>query len=259
MKLVTYLQYTKQITRREFAEMIKERAISVNWATVEDFNHEVDIGDQLKIRLSPKEMYEEVIQKSPQRVITKLVLYHKPKGLVVSKDDPDNKTIYAELPEHRLKTYRYIGRLDKESSGLLLLSNNPRLVDYYENPHNKIHKIYEVHIDKPLRTNHMIKATKWIRVTEDGEKASEGYQGEAEFLKCVSISSKTDGKQRIIAHIVLDEWKKRHIRRLLKALGYRIHSLVRTKVGKRTLGDMKPGTRRTETLRGKDLPPEMYN
>jgi 16S rRNA U516 pseudouridylate synthase RsuA-like enzyme len=52
----------------------------------------------------------------------------------------------------------------------------------------------------------------------------------------------------------LDEWKKRHIRRLLKALGYRVISLVRTKVGKRTLSTLKPGTRRIETLRGKDLP-----
>lgn len=259
MKLVTYLQYTKQITRREFAEMIQERAISVNWATIEDFNQEVELGDQLKIRLSPKDMYEETIQKSPQRVITKLVLYNKPKGLVVSKDDPDNRTIYDELPPHRLKTYRYIWRLDKDSSGLLLLTNNPRLVDYYENPHNKIHKVYEVHIDQPLRTAHQMKATKGLRVTEDGEKAEEWYQGECEFLKCVSISCKTDGKQRVIAHIVLDEWKKRHIRRLLKALGYRIHSLVRVKIWKRTLGDMKPGTWRIETLRGKDLPPEMYN
>ncbi len=254
MKLVTYLQYTKQITRREFAEMIKERAVKVNWAVVEQFDHEINPGDTLTIHISPRDTYEETIQKTPHRLITKLVLFHKPKGVVVSKDDPDNRTIYSILPPHRVKTYRYIGRLDKDSSGLLLLTNNPALVDYYENPHNKIYKVYEVQIDKPIKTAHISKATKWIRVTEDGEKALEDYQWPADLLKCVSISSKTDGHQKVFAHIVLDEWKKRHIRRLLKALGYRVISLVRTKVGKRTLGTLKPGTRRIETLRGKDLP-----
>lgn len=257
MKLVTYLQYTKQITRRDFAQMIAEQVIRVNGALIKHFDTEVALGDKLAIHISPTETYEEVIHQ-PRRIINKLVLFHKPKGLVVSKDDPDNKTIYSILPAHWLKTYRYIGRLDKDSSGLLLLTNNPRLVDYYESPQNKILKVYEVQIDKPLRTAHALKATKGIWVTEDGYKAAEDFEGHAELLKCVHISCQTDGKGKHMAHIVLDEWKKRHIRRLLQALDYRVLSLVRTKVGKWTLGNMKAGTRRIETLSGKDLPKDFH-
>ncbi len=87
-----------------------------------------------------------------------IVLFNKPKGYAVSKEDKHNKTIYELLPASRKKDFYYIGRLDKDSHGLLLLTNDPALVDYYEKPENDIHKIYEVQIDKPIKSNHIQQA-----------------------------------------------------------------------------------------------------
>lgn len=89
-----------------------------------------------------------------------IVLFNKPKGYTVAKEDKHNKTIYELLPASWQKDFYYIGRLDKDSHGLLLLTNDPTLVDYYEKPENNIHKIYEVQIDKPIKTQHVQKAKK---------------------------------------------------------------------------------------------------
>ena len=67
-------------------------------------------------------------------------MFYKPKGFVVSNSDQHNKTIYEMLPDRYQKGYYYIGRLDKDSHGLLLLTNEPVLVNYYENPKSKIEK-----------------------------------------------------------------------------------------------------------------------
>jgi len=97
-----------------------------------------------------------------------IVLFNKPKGFTVSKEDKHNKTIYELLPKSWQKDFYYIGRLDKDSHGLLLLTNDPALVDYYEKPENKIYKVYEVQIDKPLKTNHIQKMKKGALVDENG-------------------------------------------------------------------------------------------
>lgn len=96
-----------------------------------------------------------------------IVLFNKPKGYAVSKADKHNKTIYDLLPASWQKDFYYIGRLDKESHGLLLLTNDPALVDYYEKPENNVYKFYEVQIDKPFKSQHIQKVKKGILVDEN--------------------------------------------------------------------------------------------
>jgi 16S rRNA pseudouridine516 synthase len=235
MKLLTYLQKTKQLTRRDFADMLKEQVLFVNDIPVTSFDVGISLGDRIKILIKGGD-YEETISYLPSARPT-LVLFHKPVWYVVSKDDPHNQTIYDILPPRRKKDFWYIGRLDKESSGLLLLTNDPKLVDRYENPKQRIHKHYEVRLDMPLRQNHVKKMTQGIRVDADGYKSA---TNEGEFLQCVRCSTFKDTKWNPCANIVLDAGKNRHIRRMLSALGYRVKALHRVKVGKRVLGDIKP-------------------
>ncbi len=313
MKLLTYLQKTHQITRREFSEMIREQAISLNGQKVAGFDDELQQGDLLKIKLHNGETFTQTVDSFPT-TRPKLILYHKPVGYVVSKADKFNKTIYDILPERRHKEYYYIGRLDKESSWLLLLTNDPTLVDYYEHPVHKIHKVYEVQINAPLKSKDILKMTKGARVTEDGvlvskmplegadeeEEHIDGRFGKnkfgkrdrfkkwdkkwfgsksfhskdklkdktpsnkkkltpedenyvppagAELLNVVSIRYEPDNKGKHRLTITLDQWRNRHIRRLLKAFGYTTLKLQRVKIGKRRLGDIRPGKRKIETKR----------
>lgn len=242
MKLLIYLQKTVNITRRDYEHMIKEHALYVNNSLVESFTEEITLGDTLRVDLPNGKVYEETIERLPI-IRPKLILFYKPKWYVVSKADKHNKTIYDILPASWKRDFYYIGRLDKNSSGLLLLTNDTNLVDYYENPKYNIHKTYEVMIDRPFKSKDKKRASVWVRVTEDWNIAKDGDH--AEFLSAVSTTYKRqhDGFQLVIT---LNEWKKRHIRRLLKALWYKVLNLKRVKIGKRRLWNMKPGKWRIE-------------
>ncbi len=296
-----YLQKTHQITRREFADMLREQAISLNEKKVTWFDEQLKIGDVLTIDLPDGENFSQTIESFPIHR-PRLVLFHKPVGYVVSKADKHNKTIYDMLPERRHKELYYIGRLDKESSWLLLLTNDTKLVEYYEHPGNSVYKVYEVQIKEPFKSKDIQKCTKWFMVTPEGdmvygkqdvqeEEAEFKPRGdhssrynksqrrwnqkqtvlsggrtparkgdlledqdteqatEAELLKCVSVSYQPDSKGRHRLVVVLDQGKNRQIRRMLKALKYTTLKLHRIKIGKRRLGDIKPGKWKIETKR----------
>lgn len=255
LSLFVYLQRTKQVTRRDFMDMIREEVMRVNNDTVTSWEQTVTIGDTIQITTN-EGVYEETIHHLPHQGATRVILFHKPSWYVVSKNDPHNKTIYDILPERRKETYWYVGRLDKDSTWLQLLTNNPRLVDYYEQPQNRIFKVYEVEINKPLKSNHAVQMKKGIWVTQEGEKTTEplgNARTDDELLSCVRVAYHGNKQARHLLTVVLQEGKKRHIRRLLQALGYKVRRLHRVQVGKRQLGAIKPGKRRTETVKGKEL------
>lgn len=174
-----------------------------------------------------------------------IVTFNKPTWYVVSKDDKHNKTIFDILPSSWRKDFYYIWRLDKDSSWLLLLTNVPEIVNEVEHPSRNIFKIYEVQIDKPLKTQLKEKFKKWILVTEEGEyvknpKDPERKGKNMDFLQMHDISYHKDSKWRYFVRILLTYWKKRHIRRMLKAFWYQIRALVRVKVWKYELWNLKP-------------------
>lgn len=226
--LLKYLQKTKQVTRREFEDMVFEKALRINYQPVEDIKARIRLWDFLEVDLWEDWVYQETVKSFPNYKPL-IVSFNKPKGYVVSKSDKYNKTIFELLPKSWQRDFYYIWRLDKYSRGLLLLTNDPELVDYYENPKNRVFKIYEVVVDKPFKSNHILKTKKWMYVNRDWKVDSKG-----ELLYFYDIN-KTAGKLRI----VLKEWKNQHIRRVLTALGYKIKDLKRIKVGKYELWDIK--------------------
>lgn len=113
MLLSHYLSKKHHISDKEYRDMIRQRVISLNDTIVTDTQQTIAIEDMMRIRL-PQGEYKEKVRSFPQ-LRPRLILFHKPKGYVVSKDDTHNKTIYELLPEHWRKNYVYIGRLDKNS------------------------------------------------------------------------------------------------------------------------------------------------
>lgn len=238
--LLKYLQKTKWVSRREFVEMIKQEVITINWDIVNSIDCEIKIWDSLEVILEWTQNYSEKITKFPTFKPV-MVIFNKPKWYTVAKEDKFNKTIYDLLPESWRKDFFYIWRLDKDSHWLLLLTNEPKLVDYYENPKNRIFKIYEVIIDKDFKTKDLQKAKKWLVVDE------EWY---SEWAKNFNPKIKNDElsfydihykyfKGKYLLRVVLKEWKKRHIRRLLKALWYKTLDLKRIKFWKYELWNIK--------------------
>lgn len=160
----------------------------------------------------------------PQHTTT--IALHKPVGYVCSRDGQGSKTIYDLLPEdlHRLKP---VGRLDKNSSGLLLMTNDGTLAEQLTHPRYHKQKIYEIQLDAPLAPLHRQMISDHGIMLEDGLSKFEIERMQAD----------SDTQWRVIMH----EGRNRQIRRTFDALGYTVTELHRTTFGTYKLAEIEPG------------------
>jgi 23S rRNA pseudouridine2605 synthase len=157
---------------------------------------------------------------------TKTILFNKPKGYVVSRDGQGSRTIYDLLPPelHRLKP---VGRLDKNSSGLLLLTNDGQLAEQLTHPRYGKVKIYEVTLNKDLAPLHRQMIAEMGVQLEDGPSR-------------LGLERLQDGNEKQW-RVTMSEGRNRQIRRTFAALGYDVVRLHRTHFGNYTLGGLRPG------------------
>ena len=150
------------------------------------------------------------------------IMLNKPRAYVCSRDGQGSRTIYELIPEdlHHLKP---VGRLDKYSTGLLLLTNDGDLAQELTHPSRQKTKIYEVTLNKPLAPLHQQMISDHGVMLEDGP---------SKF-----IIERTDSHYIITMH----EGRNRQIRRTFDALGYYVDSLHRTNFGNYSLGNLPLG------------------
>lgn len=224
MLLLPYVQNTLWISRRKFTSLIKDGAVFINWKKVESFRLELQNKDVLSITKWERKIDNHKI--SLKQAQTSLIIFNKPEWYVVSKSDPFNTTIYSILPK-KYSNYFYIGRLDKNSRGLLLLTNNSKFVDYMSHPSNNIEKEYIVQVDRFPDKRDILTMKKWI-------------MDDKELLQ---IKEWTFYQERTYFYfkLVLLEGKKRHIRRMLKKFRYKILDLQRVREWKYSLDNLKEG------------------
>ncbi len=161
MRLLTYLQQTHSIARRKLVQMIDQGKIFLNDQKVDSYTAEIQEGDKIRVLGKNDEAKPSTVQHSAS-----LLLFNKPKGFVVAKSDPHEQTIYRILP-HEYQKWYYIGRLDKESHGLLLMTDDPQLVHEYEHPSHGIQKEYVVELDRQLGPKAKQECT--LGVKDDGD------------------------------------------------------------------------------------------
>lgn len=152
---------------------------------------------------------------------TVTILFHKPVGYVCSRDGQGARTIYEILPEE-YRQLKSIGRLDKDSSGLLLLTNDGDLTQKLTHPSYQKTKIYDVKLDKTLTTEDKLKIELGINLDDGVSKL--GLIG--------------DDKSWTVK---MYEGRNRQIRRTFAALGYQVVNLHRTHFGDYQLGQLKTG------------------
>jgi len=158
---------------------------------------------------------------TPQKPIT--IMLNKPIGYVASRDGQGSHTVYDLLPNdyHALKP---IGRLDKDSSGLLLLTNDGELAHQLTHPSFGKQKIYEAGLDKPLSDS-------------DRQQIEHGVRVE-DYTSRLRLSPLSGGNWQV----TMSEGKNRQIRRTFAALDYTVIKLHRTHFGEYSLGRLAPGS-----------------
>ncbi len=184
-------------------------------------------------QVNPDTAHMEVDGLKATRNEGRLILLHKPTGVLTTKRDPEGRpTLYTLLPPE-LHSLHSVGRLDLHTSGLLLLTNLTRLSSFLTDPVNAIPRIYIVGVEGRV-------------IEEVLGKMEAGIEDQGEILKARSATLlKASGKESLL-RLELVEGKNREVRRLCAGTGHEVRSLKRVSFGPFELGELAPGSWREE-------------
>ncbi len=203
IRLNKYISNSGICSRREADDLIKMGLITVNGQSITEMGYKVKATDDVR--------YEGKRLKAEPMVY---ILLNKPKGYITTTDDPQERNTVMQLIEGACKQRVYpVGRLDRNTSGLLLVTNDGDLTDKLTHPSYNVKKIYKAELDKPLTKADFQKI-------KDGVRLEEG-KAIVDDLAVVSDDGKTIGVEIHIG------WN-RVIRRIFEALGYEVVKLDRT-------------------------------
>ena len=214
MRLNRFLAASGLGSRRSCEELVRAGRVTINGRVAENLATEVSGEDFVKLggkRVMPeKRLY---------------ILLHKPRGfLSTAADTHDRRTIFDLLPANWPRVF-HVGRLDRDSEGLLILTNDGDLSLHLTHPRYKIEKEYEVLLDRPY----------------------DAAAGTPKLLHGVNIEggrARADAVKQIAPNgirIVLRQGLKRQIRLMLYKVGYEVERLIRTRIGPLRLTDLRPG------------------
>jgi len=219
IRLHKFLSEAGLFSRRKAEEIISQKKIKVNSQIITE---KVFFVDPVQDRV----YYKNRLVKLPEEKI--LLAFNKPPKVLCSKktDQLKKKLIYDFLPE-KYQSLKYIGRLDFDSEGLLLLTNSGNLLNLLAHPSNSKEKTYLVWLSKEINLKDLKKLT-------NGLKLSDGF---GKFLEAKSL------KEQSLVKVKINEGRKRFIRRMFKKLGYQVQRLKRIQIDKIRLEEtnLKPG------------------
>jgi len=215
IRLNRYLASCGIGSRRACDELIEAGRVSINGKKV----------DELGVKVIPERDIVEYRGEVVSPILGKRYLvYHKSRGVIVTKNDPEGRiTVFDVLGKHGISTVgvNYVGRLDVNSEGVLLLTNDGDLIHRLTHPRYHIKKVYDVRVNKKLTPEH-ISRMKVDGVESDGELLHAG-----DIVECTE--RQTDDS--VWYRVDLYEGKNRQIRRMFSALGYDVMRLIRITFG----------------------------
>jgi 23S rRNA pseudouridine2605 synthase len=214
LRLQVFLSRSGVCSRRQALVLIQSARVRVNGAVVTEPSFFVD-EDTRAVSLDGK-----IVSLSSPVVI----LLNKPKGAVTTVQDRFAEKTVLELLPRRLRSVHPVGRLDKDTTGLLLLTNDGSLTHRLIHPSFEVEKVYQAFLDRDVDE-------KDRRVLEHGVML-EGRRTAPCRIRKVSMG---------LFEVTLHEGRKRQVRKMFALLGYRVKELSRIRQGFLTLGDLKPG------------------
>jgi 23S rRNA pseudouridine2605 synthase len=218
IRLNRYIANSGICSRRKADELIAAGVVSVNNIVISELGHKVDPAKD-NIR------YNGELLKREKRVY---VLLNKPKDYITTTDDPQERRTVMQLVEKASRERIYpVGRLDRNTTGLLLMTNDGDLADKLSHPRNGITKIYQVELDKSLSQG-------------DLNKIQYGLELEDGLIKPDSVSYVAGGSKKEIG-IQIHSGKNRIVRRIFEHLGYDVVKLDRVVYGNLTKKDLPRG------------------
>lgn len=204
-------------SRRKADELIESGAVKVNGQVVKELGYSVSSKDKITVNNQPLK----------KQTLT-YIKYYKPAGYITTmSDEKGRKTIYDILPPEA-KDLKPVGRLDKDSTGLLIMTNDGDFINKMTHPSIKIPKVYRVCAEGKMNQQHLIQLAKGIEIEKDkiayADAAILDYEGKNTVLQ-----------------IVLYQGMNRQIRKMLDILGFPVVSLKRVSHGTINIQGLKKG------------------
>lgn len=222
VRLNRYLAMCGLGARRKVEEFVTDGRVKINGEVVTEPGRQVSASDQVEFdgkNVAP----------------TKLtyLIYHKPRGLLCAVEDSRVQTVIDALPTSydALRLFP-VGRLDRESEGLLILTNDGMFAQELIHPSKGTTKTYEVELRRPLPEEKLVEWTQGV----EGD-----VEGEDRFLRPLSVRRLGRSPLQCWFEVVLGEGVKREIRVMARALGNDVRQLKRTRIGKLELKNLPAG------------------
>jgi len=217
MRLNLFIAKSGYASRRKADCLIKGGKVKVNnQETLKPF---LQVSNKDKVEVEGKVL-------RPKEHI--YILFNKPKGVTTTLSDKFALKKVIDFFPRKFKGIYPVGRLDKQSCGLLILTNDGDFCYRLTHPKFSIEKEYLVELKGQISSN-------------DCQRAKKGLNLDGEHLKVKSIRVLSSQENKTLAKVIISEGKKRHLRRLFKALGFSVKELKRVRVGRLALGSLRAG------------------
>ena len=211
-------------SRTEARRWIADGRVRVNGKLIRDADHWIDLErDRVQFDNKPLRAAEK-----------RYLLLYKPKGYLTTYDDPEGRPTVFDLLADRQEYLFPVGRLDLDTSGLLILTNDTAFAERMTNPDYKVPKTYLVKASKSLSDSELDRLRKGIELTD-------GPTRPAKVTKLREAGGKT------VFEITITEGRNRQVRRMVEALDAKVLKLVRVAIGGITIGKLEIGKSRELT------------
>jgi 23S rRNA pseudouridine2605 synthase len=204
MPLNKFIAHAGVAARRDAAAIVKSGLVKVNGETVTEPGHKVSVKDEIKVNGKKIFLAKNLVY----------ILLNKPKDFITTTDDPQGrKTVLDIIKKATTERVYPVGRLDRNTSGVLLLTNDGELAQQLTHPGNEIRKVYHVTLNKQLEKKDFEKILNGIKL-EDGPAQ-------------VDALAYADAKDKSQVGVEIHSGRNRIVRRIFEALGYDVKSLDR--------------------------------
>ena len=204
IRLNKFIANSGLCSRREADKLIETGAVSVNGKVVTQMGTKVKLTDTVKCGTD---------RLQPERHV--YILLNKPKDYITTTDDPQGRRTVVQLVQNASKARLYpVGRLDRYTTGVLLLTNDGNLTKRLTHPKHKVKKIYHVTTDKPVTKTDLEKLVTGVKLDDGLAKADVSSYSE-------------DGSDKSQIGLELHSGRNRVVRRMMEELGYKVRKLDR--------------------------------
>ena len=206
-------------SRRKAEELIQEGKVKVNGERITTMGYKASVNDFIEVEGNPLDEVEEKVY----------YLLNKPRGIVTTSSDEKGRKTVVDLVNTKKRIYP-VGRLDYDTTGLIILTNDGELTNYLIHPKNKIEKVYVAKIKGIITKEHLKRLCNGVNI--DGYKTS----------KCKAKILKIDKKKNSsVVELIIHEGKNHQVKKMFEAIGYDVLKLKRESIAFLTLDGVKSG------------------